>query len=102
MKQNKIKVAVSTDIKHRSGIIRKLLIEHGFAHTQSDAAKIILPSLDSVTIPNRYFIAVENFKWHQSPLKVQLLYEMAAKGQLVIVGCRSIPKQYEFICEQYY
>lgn len=102
MKQNKIKVAVSSDAKHRATIMRRVLIDLGFARTQGDASKIIQPSVHTINLQHAYFVAADNFKWHESPLKVQLLYEMAARGILVLIGARSIPKQYEFICEPYY
>ena len=36
-----------------------------------------------------------------SPYTNQRLFEMAARGMAVIVGCRSLPREYEFLCDVY-
>ena len=72
-KENKIFVAVCPDVRTRRQMISRLAVRLGFALIPSDAAKLI-----------------------------QRLYEMAARGLCVIVGVRSLPREYEFITQAFY
>ena len=42
------------------------------------------------------------YNFRNSPVTNQRLYEMAARGLCVIVGVRSLPREYEFITQAFY
>lgn len=102
MKQNKIIVAVASDDKVRQRIIQRILMELNFAYTPTDANKLIRVNVHSVILQNAYYVCADNFRFSESPITLQRLYEMAARGIAVILGAKHIPSQYEFICEAYY
>lgn len=101
-KQNKIIVAVHSDQPTREKIIKRLIVERGFALTPSDAGKLILPSVFDIDLSEAYFVISDNFNFRESPLTQQRLYELAARGIAVILGTPKLQKEFEFICEAYY
>ena len=102
MKQNKIIVAVHSDPVQRSAILRRLIVEKGFALTPSDAGKLIQPSIYDINPDEVYFVIADNYKFRESPIMQQRLYELAARGIAVILGTRKLQAEFEFICEAYY
>lgn len=101
-KQNKIMVAVSPDATVRAAMLRQLAIRTGFAMTRSDAAKIIRSDIYQIDLSVAYFVLCDGVNLRSSPAITQRLYEMAARGMAVIVGCKAIPRDLEFICEAFY
>ena len=101
-KNNKILVAVSPDADTREKMLRRIAVSLGFAMTPSDAAKIIQRDIYSIDIGNSYFILCSNYTFRGSVLTNQRLYEMAARGMAVVLGVKSLPREYEFICQAYY
>lgn len=102
MKQNKLILAVSPNPDTRAAIMRRLLVAHGFAVTQHDASKLIQPDVYNINLESAYFVAADNFKLHESPITLQRLYEMAARGIFVLLGVRTLARQYELISEAHY
>lgn len=101
-KQNKIIVAVSPDAAVRASMLKQLAIRLGFALTKSDAAKIIHSDIYQIDLSLAYFVLCDNVNLRKSLLTIQRLYEMAARGIAVVIGCKSIPRELEFICEIFY
>jgi hypothetical protein len=102
MKQNKIIAIVDPDPKTRERIMKRVIVELGFALIPSDAGKLIKPSVEDYNLRNAYFVIADNYKFRENPITQQRLYEMAARGIAVILGCKTLPPEYEFICEAYY
>lgn len=101
-KQNKIIVAVSPDATVRASMLKQLAIRMGFAMTRSDAAKIIRNDIYQIDLSLAYFVFCDGVNLRTSPVTTQKLYEMAARGIAIVVGCKSIPRELEFICETFY
>lgn len=101
-KQNKIIAAVSPDSAVRASMLRQLAVRLGFALTKSDAAKIIRKDIYQIDLSLAYFVFCDGVNLRTSPATTQKLYEMAARGIAVVVGCKSIPRELEFICEAFY
>ncbi|MCL2328324.1 MAG: hypothetical protein FWC39_07400 [Bacteroidetes bacterium] len=98
-KSNKIIVCLSPNESERSTMIAKLLVRLGFARTAGDAKKIIAFSAFDVDLPAAYFVAAQSFNFRSSAHITQRLYEMAVRGNLVIVGVKKMPPEMEFMCE---
>lgn len=101
-KNNKIFVVISPDPDIREKMIRRLAVSVGLAMTQSDAAKIIRRDIHAVDLDTSYFVLCSNYTFRMSVLTNQRLYEMAARGLAVVLGIKSLPHEFEFICEAYY
>lgn len=102
IKQNKIIVAVNSDPKIREKILKRLIVERGFAITPSDAGKLIKPTVNDVDLIKAYFVIADNYNFRDSPITRQRLYELAARGIAVILGTRKLQAEFEFICEAYF
>jgi len=102
MKQNKLIVAVAPDGRTRQRIIQRILMELNFAYTPVDANKLIRATVHDFDLQNTYYVCADNFRFGDSPITLQRLVELAARGMAVIIGVRRLPAQYEFICEAYY
>ena len=100
MKQNKIKVIVEPDSARRRKEIQKAIIDCGLALTPGDANKLIRPSIDDYDLRAAYFVAIADYNFRESPLSSARLYQLAARGIAIIVGCRRLPKEYEILCER--
>ncbi len=101
-KQNKIIVAVSSDSDKRLQILKRLVVEKGFAKIPSDAEKLIAVSISDINIQDAYFVICDNVNLRDSPITRQRLYELSARGMAVIIGTRKLSTEFEFICEAYY
>lgn len=102
VKENKIFVVVASDAKLRRQIISKLAVRLGFAQIPSDAAKLIREDIYDVDLTSTYFVMCNNYNFRDSPSTNHRLYEMAARGLAVVVGVRSLPREYEFIAQIIY
>lgn len=102
MKQNKIIVAISPDPEQRLEIIKRVLVNLGFALIPGDAAKLIKSSVYDIDLTTAYFVCADNFNFRESEITRQRLYELAARGIAVIVGVKRLPREFEFICEAIY
>lgn len=102
MKQNKLIVAVHHDPVTRNRILKRLIVERGFALTPSDAGKLIKANVSDIDLTQAYFVIADNYKFRESPITQQRLYELAARGIAVILGTTKLQREYEFICEAYY
>lgn len=98
-KTNKIIVCLSFNESERSTMIAKMLVKFGFARTPGDAKKIIGASAFDVDFSSSYFVAAQTFNFRSSAYTTQRLYEMAVRGNLVIVGAKKVPPEMEFMCE---
>lgn len=101
MKQNKIKVVVGAD-DARPRKIKEILVNAGLAVNMADAAKLIKPDVYDIKIPDAYFIAADNYNFRESPITLHLMFQAATAGILVVVGCKKLPPEYEFLCEVEY
>lgn len=101
-KQNKIIVAVSPDATVRASMLKQLAIRLGFALTKSDASKIIRSDIYQIDLSLAYFVLCDNVSLRGSTATTQRLYEMAARGIAVVIGCKAIPREFDFICETFY
>ena len=81
-KENKIFVAVCPDVRTRRQMIQE--------------------DLYSCDLSTAYFVMCAQYNFRNSPVTNQRLYEMAARGLCVIVGVRSLPREYEFITQAFY
>lgn len=95
-------VCVAPNPDTRAKMVAMLAIRLGFATIVSDARKIIIHNIYSEDLSLRYFVLCDDFILRARPAVTQRLYEMAARGLAVVVGSRTIPKEYDFICEAFY
>lgn len=101
-KQNKIIVAVCPDDNTRRKLLQKIAVECGLALTPGDASKLIKPTAHECNVPESYFVLADLHNFRRGVILNQQLYEMAARGMAVIIGCKKLPAEFEFICETYY
>lgn len=101
-KQNKIMIAVSRDEMERRKMIAKIAVNIGIATCLSDANKLIKPTLADIDLPMSYIVVCDNVNLRESPLSTHKLYELAAKGIAVIIGCKKVYPEHEFISEVFY
>ena len=95
---NKIRVIICGDAAERLDAVARMAVLCGFARTVSDAKKVVEPGAPILSGP-RYFILSATYNFRESPYTNQRLFEMAARGMAVIVGCRSLPREFEFLCD---
>lgn len=100
-KLNKIIVCLSQSEEERLQMISRILVKSGFARTNGDAKKIISLSLFDIDLATSYFVAARTFNFRASPNTTQRLFEMALRGNLVLLGAKKIPPEMEFMCEIY-
>lgn len=101
-KENKIFVVVASGINEREQLIARLAVRLGFAHISSDAAKIISKDIYSVDLTTAYFVLCSTYHFRGSIITNQRLYELAARGICVVVGVKSLPREYELIAQVFY
>lgn len=101
MKQMKIKVVVGAD-DARPHRIKEILVECGIAVNKADAAKLIKTSIHDIKIQDAYVIVADNFNFRESPITLSRMFQAATAGILVVVGCKKLPPEYEFLCEAEY
>lgn len=101
-KDNKIIVAIASSLAEREKLIARIAVRLGFARIASDALKIIQADIYSVDLSTAYFVMCSNYSFRGSVITTQRLYELAARGICVIVGVKSLPREYELISKVYY
>ncbi|MBD9177931.1 MAG: hypothetical protein EGP82_01945 [Odoribacter splanchnicus] len=101
-KENKIIVAVAADPDTRKAMLKRIIIDLGFAITPSDAGKLIKPTPHDINLSTAYFVFAELYAFKDSNITTQRLYELAARGFAVVIGTKKIPPEYEFLCTVYY
>ena len=100
-KSNKIIVCLSQNDDERLQMIARLLVNFGFARTNGDAKKIIAFTPFDIDLATSYFVAAKTYNLRTSANTTQRLFEMALRGNLVLVGAKKIPPEMEFMCEIY-
>jgi hypothetical protein len=100
-KSNKIIACQSAFEEDRLTMIASLLVRAGFARTPGDARKIVAPTPFDIGLPGTFFVAAKTYNLRSSPATTQRLFEMALRGNLVLLGVRKIPHEMEFMCEIY-
>lgn len=101
-KENKIHVVIAPTTQERESLISKLAVRLGFAQIPSDALKIIKKDIYALDISTAYFILCSNYNFRGSVITTQRLYELAARGICVVVGVKSLPREYEFCAQTFY
>lgn len=101
-KENKIMVVIAQSADDRELLISRLAVRLGFAKVPSDAKKIIRKDIYSIDLPTAYFILCNNYNFRGSIVTTQRLYELAARGICVVVGVKSLPREYELISQVFY
>lgn len=102
MKDYKIQVAVAQTPEERERIIARLAVEYGFARIASDGRKLIRRTIADTDLSAPYFIMCGSYDFKASPLTNARLVQLAAQGILILVGSRTIPKEYEIFCTPHY
>ena len=100
-KSNKIIVCLSNFEDDRISMVAKLLVKFGFARTPGDAKKIIAFSVFDIDLTSTWFVAAKTFNFRASANTTQRLFEMALRGNLVLLGAKKVPPEMEFMCEIY-
>ena len=101
-KENKIFVVVCPDVQQRKQMIAKLAVKLGFAMIPSDAMKLIRQNIHAYDLSTAYFVMCSEYNFRGASITNQRLYEMAARGICIIVGVRSLPREYELISQAFY
>lgn len=101
-KENKIHVVIAPTPHEREQLIARLAVRLGFAQIASDAHKIIKKDIYSVDISTAYFVLCSNYNFRGSTITTQRLYELAARGICVVVGVKSLPREFELISQAFY
>lgn len=101
-KENKIQVVIAPTVQEREKMIARLAIRYGFAQIVSDAVKIIRKDIYSFDLSTTYFVLCSSYNFRGSVITTQRLYELAARGICVIVGAKSLPREYEFVSQTFY
>lgn len=101
-KENKIQVIIASTAEERERLIARLAVRYGFAQIASDAAKIIRRDIYSVDLSTAYFVFCSNYNFRGAVITTQKLYELAARGICVIVGVKSLPREYEIVSQVFY
>lgn len=101
-KEHKILVAVAPTIEEQERLMARLAVRFGLARIPSDAMKIISHDVYDIDLSTAYFVMASGYNFRGATITNQRLYELAARGLLVLVGAKRIPREYEFICRAYY
>lgn len=101
-KDNKIFVVAAPGRQERERLIARLAVRLGFAKIPSDALKIIHSDIYSIDLSTAYFVLCSNYSFRGSAITTQRLYEMAARGICVIVGVKSLLREYEILSKVFY
>ena len=94
-KENKIIVVISPDDRAREVMIKRLIIDMGFAQTVTDAGKIVKGTPHDYDLPNTYNL-------RDSPATTHRLASMAAHGIAVVVGVKKMYPEFEWTCQPFY
>jgi hypothetical protein len=100
-KSNKIIACQSQFEEDRLTMVSRILVRAGFARTPGDARKIISLTPFDIDLPSAWFVAAKTYNLRSSAITTQRLFEMALRGNLVVLGVKKIPPEMEFMCEIY-
>ena len=95
-------VVVAPEAAQREELLSRLVVRLGFARIPSDAAKIIRKDISSFDLSTAYFVLCSSYYFRGSIVTNQRLYELAARGICVVVGVKSLPREYEMIAQVFY
>ena len=101
-KDNKIIVAISADERAREAMIKRIIIDMGFAQTVTDAGKIIRGTPHDYDLQNSYFVFATSYNLRESPATTHRLTCMAAAGIAIVIGVKKLYPEHEWICQPYY
>lgn len=102
MTSDYIIVCVSESPERREDMIASQLIKAGFANIKSDAKKIIKHTIADSSIEDSYFIAVSSYSFTASASNNIRLIHKAARGHLVVLGAKKVPRDIEAFVEIVY
>lgn len=88
-------VIIAPTADDREQLMSRLAVRLGFAKVPSDGKKIIRKDIYSIDLSTAYFVLCSNYNFRGSIITTQRLYELAAKGICVVVGVKSLPREYE-------
>ena len=100
-KSNKIMTCISPVNIQRTKLACELALRFRLSTIRSEARKILKHSVYDIELSEAYYVLVDDFNFRESPSTTQRLYELAARGIAVIVGCRKLPREFEFLCDTY-
>lgn len=101
-KEHKILVAVAPTIEEQERLMARLAVRFGLARIPSDAMKLISHDVYDIDLSTAYFVMASGYNFRGATITNQRLYELAARGLLVLVGAKRIPREYEFICRAFF
>ncbi|MEG2573696.1 MAG: hypothetical protein RSA44_03435 [Bacteroides sp.] len=101
-KDHKILVAIASDPRERKLLVARIATSLGLARIVSDATKIVVGSVYDIDLSEAFVVLVSDYNFRGSTITNQRLYELAAHGIAVVVGVKSIPREFEFICRAFY
>ena len=101
-KENKIIVVISPDDRAREVMIKRIIIDMGFAQTVTDAGKIVKGTPHDYDLPNTYFVFATTYNLRDSPATTHRLASMAAHGIAVVVGGKKMYPEFEWTCQPFY
>ena len=101
-KDNKIIVAISADERAREAMIKRIIIDMGFAQTVTDAGKIIRGTPHDYDLQNSYFVFATSYNLRESPATTHRLTSMATAGIAIVIGVKKLYPEYEWICQPHY
>ncbi len=102
IKNHKIIVAVHPDPAVRRAMVARIAVKLGLATIPSDALKIMKSDIADVNLCEAYFVLLSNYSFRGAIHTNQRLYELAVKGLAVVVACKTIPREYQFITQPIY
>ena len=91
-------VVVAPEPVVREQLLKRLIVQLGFAITPGDAGKLIKRSVHDYELSHAYFVFADLYNFRESPITTQRLFELAARGIAVVVGVRKLPPEFEFCC----
>ena len=101
-KEYKIMVAVAPTVEAQDRLMARIAVRYGFARIPSDAMKIITRDVYGIDLSTAYFVMASGYNFRGGTITNQRLFELAARGLFVLVGCKRIPREYEFICKAFF
>ena len=85
-KEHKIMVAVAPTIEDQERLMARIAVRYGYG----------------IDLSTAYFVMASGYNFRGGTITNQRLFELAARGLFVLVGCKRIPREYEFICKAFF
>lgn len=101
MKSKKIIVCISASETERVKMMQKVIVKLGFALINSDAGKLIRKTPHDFD-HDSYFIFASSYNFRESPITTNQLFERALTGEAVVLGCKKVQPEFEFMCKLIY